>query len=161
MLPVVIMVIAAGVVDLLSYFWLQKRENNSRREYIKNDIPLRATAISTSLHAIFIFVFVILGIQKVQPIDKYLIATVLIRIDNILRNPLTAVFTFKINDETRQKNVAKERERKRQAVIQDALRQREEIKLEGNKARRLIFFCEAAPADNIILENILILREEN
>eukprot|EP00093_Oithona_nana_P010818 10818.XXX_532590_533825_1 [CDS] Oithona nana genome sequencing. len=70
MLPVVIMVIAAGVVDLLSYFWLQKRENNSRREYIKNDIPLRATAISTSLHAIFIFVFVILGIQKVQPIDK-------------------------------------------------------------------------------------------
>ena len=161
MLPVVIMVIAAGVVDLLSYFWLQKRENNSRREYIKNDIPLRATAISTSLHAIFIFVFVILGIQKVQPIDKYLIATVLIRIDNILRNPLTAVFTFKINDETRQKNVAKERERKRQAVIQDALRQREEIKLEGNKARRLIFFCEAAPADNIILENILRPREEN
>ena len=150
MLPVVIMVIAAGVVDLLSYFWLQKRENNSRREYIKNDIPLRATAISTSLHAIFIFVFVILGIQKVQPIDKYLIATVLIRIDNILRNPLTAVFfTFTINDETRRENVAKERERKRQAVIQDALRQREVIKLEGNKARRLIFCCESAP-DNIL-----------
>ena len=135
MLPVVIMVIAAGIVDLLSYFWLRKRENISRREHMKNDIPLRATAISTSLHAIFIFIFVILGIQKVTPIDKYLIATVLIRIDNILRNPLTAVFTFKINDETRQKNAVEERERKRQAVIQDALRQREEIKrikLEGN-----------------------------
>ena len=129
-LPVMIMVITAGIMDLSSYFWLQKRDNNSlerqHQRCLKNDIPLRATAISTSLHVLFIVGFIILGIQKVQPMQKYLFAVVGARIGNILRNPLTAFFTFKINDDTRQKNAAKERERKRQAEIREADRQRKE-----------------------------------
>ena len=132
-LPVVIMVIAAGIVDLSCYFWLLKRDSSiERQRCLKNDIPLRATAISTSLHALFIVGFIILGRKKVQPIQKYLFAVVGARIGNILRNPLTAFFTFKINDATRQKNAAKERERKRQAEIREAGRQRKEkIQLKG------------------------------
>ena len=48
------------------------------------------------------------------------------RINDILRNPLVAIYTFKINEETRRKNADKERERKRQIEIQDAVNRRKE-----------------------------------
>ena len=134
-LPVVIMVASTSFMDVSCYFWLKKRDRNSQRGgYLENNIPLRATAISTSLHILFLVGFAVLGKQKLQPLEKYLIVIVLIRIANILRNPLTAVFTFKINDETRQKDATKEREFKRQAEIQSAFRTRkEQVELEGIK----------------------------
>ena len=94
---------------------------------------MRATAISISLHILCIIAFVILATQKIEPHNKYLVAIVGARIGNILRNPLTAVFTFKINDETRRKNAALERERRRQSEIESAFRKRQEsIELQGN-----------------------------
>ena len=129
-LPVVLMVVNTSVNDLLSYFWLQKRDNKSLetcRGCLKDDIPLRATAISTILHAVFTIILSYIFAKKVTPIDKYLIVNVLIKIDNMLRNPLTVVFTFKINNLTRQKNAVKERERRRKAEIQDALHRRLEL----------------------------------
>ena len=135
-LPIILMVVLTGFLDLSCYFWLQKRDNTSRNtpqnRCCKNDIPLRATAISISLHILCIIGFVILAMQKVEPHNKYLVVAVGARIGNILRNPLTAVFTFKINDETRRKNAALERERRRQSEIQSAFRKRQEhIELQG------------------------------
>ena len=128
--PVVLMVVTTSIMDLLSYFWLRKRDNKSFETFrgcLKDDIPLRATAISMILHAVFTIIFAYIFAQKVTPIEKYLIVNVLIKIDNMLRNPLTVVFTFKINHLTRQKNAAKERERRRKAEIQDALHRRLEL----------------------------------
>ena len=134
-LPVVLMVVTTSIIDLSSYFWLQKRDNKSletSRRYLKIDIPLRATAINNLLHAVLTIIFFCIFAQKVTPLDKYLIVSILVKIDNMLRNLLTVVFTFKINNSTRQKNVVKERERRRNAEIQDALSRRNEmIELQG------------------------------
>ena len=134
-LPVVLMVVTTSIIDLSSYFWLQKRDNKSletSRRYLKNDIPLRATAINNLLHAVFTIIFFCIFTKKVTPLDKYLIVNILIKIDNMLRNLLTVVFTFKINNLTRQKSVVKERERRRNAEIQHALSRRmESIELQG------------------------------
>ena len=135
--PVVLMVVTTSIMDLLSYFWLRKRDNKSFETFrgcLKDDIPLRATAISMILHAVFTIIFAYIFAQKVTPIEKYLIVNVLIKIDNMLRNPLTVVFAFKINDSTRQKNAAKERERRRNTEIQHALSRRmESIELQGKE----------------------------
>ena len=63
-----------------------------------------------------------LSSRNIQPQEKYLVATIGAQWYKILRNPLVAVFTFKINDATRQKNADEERNRKRDFEIQDALK---------------------------------------
>ena len=136
-LPVVLMIVTTSIMDLSSYRWLQKRDNKSletRRGCCKEDIPLRATAVYYFLHAVFTIIFFCIFALKVTPLEKYLIVNVLVKIDNILRNPLTVVFAFKINDSTRQKNAAKERERRRNTEIQHALSRRmESIELQGKE----------------------------
>ena len=129
--------VTTSIMDLSSYRWLQKRDNKSletRRGCCKEDIPLRATAVYYFLHAVFTIIFFCIFALKVTPLEKYLIVNVLVKIDNILRNPLTVVFAFKINDSTRQKNAAKERERRRNTEIQHALSRRmESIELQGKE----------------------------
>ena len=141
-LPVVLMVVTTSIMDLSSYRWLQKRDNKSLQTCqgcCKDDIPLGATAVYYSLHAVFTIIFFCIFARKVTPLEKYLIVTVLVKIDNMLRNPLTVVFTFKINDSTRQKNAAKERVRRRNTEIQHALSRRmESIELQGKEN---IFDC--------------------
>ena len=67
-------------------------------------------------------------ITKYSATRKYLVATIGAQWYKILRNPLVAVFTFKINDATRQKNADEERNRKRDFEIQDALKRRKELR---------------------------------
>ena len=57
-----------------------------------------------------------------------MVATIGAQWYKILRNPLVAIFTFKINDATRQKNAEEERKRKREFEIQDALKRRKELR---------------------------------
>ena len=46
------------------------------------------------------------------------------RFNDIIRSPLTATCTFKINNENKQRNADQERELRRQLEIQDALQRR-------------------------------------
>ena len=69
-----------------------------------------------------------LSSQNIQPPEKYLVALIGSQLEKILRNPLVAIFTFKINDATRQKNAAEERKRKQNIEIQDALKRRKALR---------------------------------
>ena len=69
-----------------------------------------------------------MGIQKLDPLEKYFFVIILTRIQDTLRNPLIAKFLFNINDENRQRNALEERERNQQREIQDALKRRQEAR---------------------------------
>ena len=69
-----------------------------------------------------------LSSQNIQPQEKYLVATIGAQLYKILRNPLVAIFTFKINDATRQKDADEERKRKQEIEIQDALKRRKKLR---------------------------------
>ena len=128
MLPIATLTLATTFMDFSCYFWLQKTDNHHHEKChgcVITDIPIRATVISTYLLLPYLLVYLVLSSQ-LQPVDKYLVAIVGTRINDTLRNPLVATCTFKINDETRQKNAETERERKRQKEIQDALDRRKE-----------------------------------
>ena len=112
-LPVVLMIVTTSIMDLSSYRWLQKRDNKSletRRGCCKEEIPLRATAVYYFLHAVFTIIFFCIFALKVTPLEKYLIVNVLVKIDNMLRNPLTVVFTFKMIQPDRKMLLKKENE---------------------------------------------------
>ena len=89
------------------------------------EIPLRATIISILLFIPYFLTYIILGIQKLDPLEKYFFVIILTRIQDTLRNPLIAKFLFNINDENRQCNALEERERNQQREIQDALKRRQ------------------------------------
>ena len=92
------------------------------------EIPLRATIISTLLFIPYISIYIVLGIEKLDPLEKYFFVIILTRIQDTLRNPLIAKFLFNINDLNRQRNALEERERNRQREIQDALKRRQEAR---------------------------------
>ena len=99
--PVVLMVVTTSIMDLLSYFWLRKRDSKSFETFrgcLKDDIPLRATAISMILHAVFTIIFAYIFAQKVTPIEKYLIVNVLIKIDNMLEDVQAALDKMQLDD---------------------------------------------------------------
>ena len=122
LLPLLFVVATTNFMDFSSYLWLQRTVHPEQENQgcIVNDIPLRATLISTHLLLLYIGGFVVLGSQNISPAEKYLVAIIATRINDMLRNPLVAIYTFKINDETRQKNAIEERERKRQIEIKNA-----------------------------------------
>ena len=91
-----------------------------------DDIPLKATLLSTIFLILVLAVYIILGMRDIGPLEKYLAVILITRVNDTLRNPMIAVCTFKINDDNRQQNADEERERKRQKEIQLALKRREE-----------------------------------
>ena len=64
----------------------------------------------------------VMGIEIIDPLEKYLFVIILTRIQDTLRNPLIAKFLFNINDLNRQRDALVEREINRQKEIQDAER---------------------------------------
>ena len=66
----------------------------------------------------------VMGIEIIDPLEKYLFVIILTRIQDTLRNPLIAKFLFNINDLNRQRDALVEREINRQKEIQDALKRR-------------------------------------
>ena len=89
------------------------------------EIPLRATIISTLLFIPYITAYAVMGIEKLDPLEKYFFVIILTRIQDTLRNPLIVKFLFNINDLNRQRNALEERERNQQREIQDALKRRQ------------------------------------
>ena len=123
LVPIIIVVIVTCIMDYSCYRWLHRiHPNGEIQGCVLSDIPLRATLISTHLFLVGIIVYAVLSSRNIQPQEKYLVATIGAQWYKILRNPLVAVFTFKINDATRQKNADEERNRKRDFEIQDALK---------------------------------------
>ena len=98
--------------------------NPINREDHSMEIPLRATIISTLLFIPYITAYMVMGIEIIDPLEKYLFVIILTRIQDTLRNPLIAKFLFNINDLNRQRDALVEREINRQKEIQDALKRR-------------------------------------
>ena len=116
-------------MDYSCYLWLHRvHPNEEIQGCVFSDIPLRATLISTHLFLVGIVVYSVLSSQNILPPEKYLVALIGSQLEKILWNPLVAIFTFKINDATRQKNAAEERKRKQEIEIQDALKRRKELR---------------------------------
>ena len=132
LVPIIIVVVITCIMDYSCYLRLHRIHPNDRvhsNEEIQGCIiPLRATLISTHLFLVGIVVYAVLSSKNIQPPEKYLVATIGAQWYKILRNPLVAIFTFKINDATRQKNAVEERKRKREFQIQDALKRRKELR---------------------------------
>ena len=129
LVPIIIVVIVTCIMDYSCYRWLHRiHPNGEIQGCVLSDIPLRATLISTHLFLVGIVVYAVLSSQNIQPQEKYLVATIGAQLYKILRNPLVAIFTFKINDATRQKDADEERKRKQEIEIQDALKRRKKLR---------------------------------
>ena len=133
--PSLSIMVLTNSLDLSSYFWLKNRIHvtkhtnksskgsvNQVQENHHNNIPIHASVICSLLFIFHLFGFVVVGAQGVQPVEKYLLVIVLTRLNDAIRNPLIATCAFRINDS----NAAEDRERKRQLVIEDALKRRHE-----------------------------------
>ena len=150
--PVLSVMVLTNAMDLSSYFWLKNRIDvntkninkstvkgnaNQVQENHHNNIPIHASVICSLLFIFHIAGFVVVGAQMVQPIEKYLLVIVLTRLNDAIRNPLIATCAFRINDS----NAAEDRERKRQLVIEDALKRRHErADAKGKKLFLLMYF---------------------
>ena len=64
----------------------------------------------------------------IEPLEKYLIAILSYRFNDVIRSPLIATCTFKINNENMRRNRARQREINRQKEIHSALNKRRERK---------------------------------
>ena len=120
-----------------------KGNANQVQENHHNNIPIHASVICSLLFIFHIAGFVVVGAQMVQPIEKYLLVIVLTRLNDAIRNPLIATCAFRINDsnaaEDRERK--RHRERKRQLVIEDALKRRHErADAKGKKLFLLMYF---------------------
>ena len=122
LIPMMILFLTTCIMDFLCYIWI----NDIPNKRYTNDIPLRATLISTALLFPYLISTVVLAMNDINALDKYLIAIISYRFNDIIRSPLTATCTFRINNENMQRNADLERERKRQIEIQDALQRRSE-----------------------------------
>ena len=129
LVPIITVVVITCIMDYSCYLWLHRIHSNEEiHGCVLSDIPLRATLISTHLFLVGIVVYAVLSSQNIQPQEKYLVATIGAQLYKILRNPLVAIFTFKINDATRQKDADEERKRKQEIEIQDALKRRKKLR---------------------------------
>ena len=108
LMPIIIVVIITCIMDYSCYLWLHRVHHNEEIQgCVFSDIPLRATLISTHLFLVGIVVYSVLSSQNILPPEKYLVALIGSQLEKILWNPLVAIFTFKINDATRQKMLRK------------------------------------------------------
>ena len=138
LVPVLFFIILTNVLDVSSYIWLQTRigpatRSNSIKDSIFKgsdtnpnapnvDIPLKASLISSTLFIPIFVAYIIIGSDRIQPLEKYFVGILCLRLTDAIRNPLTASCTFRVNSA----NAAEDRERNRQVVINEALRQRQE-----------------------------------
>ena len=150
LMPIIIVVIITCIMDYSCYLWLHRvHPNEEIQGCVFSDIPLRATLISTHLFLVGIVVYSVLSSQNIQPPEKYLVALIGSQLEKILRNPLVAIFTFKINDATRQKNAAEERKwRKQDIEIQDALKRRKALRQSFQNIQ--VFVTENSRAPGVI-----------
>ena len=147
LLPMMTLVFITCLIDFYCIVWYRKQTNlrtdqeNERNSNTVNcmpfinDIPIKATLLSTIFLVLVLAVFIILGIRDIGRLENYLAVILITRINDTLRNPMVAICTFRINDDNRaQQNAEVERERRRQEVIQLALkrRQQRESKRQGN-----------------------------
>ena len=122
--------ILTNVLDVSSYIWLQSRvipisrsnSIHSVQSPPNNDIPLKASTICSILFIPYILAYIAIGSSQVQPLEKYFLAILLTRLNDAVRNPLTATSAFRVNET----NAAEDRERNRQVVIREALKKRQE-----------------------------------
>ena len=136
-LPIFTLLTVTIALDISCFFFVLNRRNtvqdiqtqfqiNQNHSNILDDIPFRASLISTFVYLILITGYFIISIENIHPLEKYVSVIIICRVNDICKSPLIATCAFKVNDENRQRNSAEERERKRQLEIQDALRRRAE-----------------------------------
>ena len=138
MLPLITLISVTCTMDFTCMIWLT---NTNRRSTINpnddinvgcinvmDEIPLRATMINTLILIPYIITSVVISQANVTPIEKYLIALLSMRFNDIVRSPLIVTCTFKVNNDNRARN----REIRRQKEIQAALKRRWERKLENS-----------------------------
>ena len=142
LLPIITLIFITCLLDFYSILWFRKQKTRVEPESERNsedgdeikcmpfidDIPLKATMLSTIFLILVLAVYVVLGIKDIRPLEKYLIVIMITRVNDTLRNPMIAICTFKINNDNRQRNANEERERKRQKEVQLALKRRQERK---------------------------------
>ena len=123
--PLMIYVIVTSALDISSYLKLQNSVG-PMEDYqsctFNADIPLRASLFDTHLLMLYFSVYIILGANNVQPLEKYLVAVIGIRIKDIVRNPLILTYALKRSEEIRERFAAQEdREKRRQKEIFKAI----------------------------------------
>ena len=136
LIPVIVLLISSIYMDTSCYMNVitlktstyQDVQENMHRRNILNAIPFRASMISSVLFVMLLLGYSIIGIEEVEPLEKYLCVIIICRLNDIFRNPLLATCAFRVNNENRQKNADEERERKRKLEIDDALKRRHERK---------------------------------
>ena len=147
LLPIITLIFITCLLDFYSILWFRKQKTRVEPESERNskdgdeikcmpfidDIPLKATMLSTTFLILVLAVYIVLGIKDIRPLEKYLIVIMITRVNDTLRNPMIAICTFKINDDNRQRNDNEERKRKRQKEVQLALKRRQERKAQKSK----------------------------
>ena len=137
MLPLITLISVTCTMDFTCLIWLTNRRlainpNNDNINVgcinVIDEIPLRATMINTLILIPYIITSVVISQANVTPIEKYLIALLSMRFNDIVRSPLIVTCTFKVNNDNRAIN----REIRRQKEIQAALKRRWERRLENS-----------------------------
>ena len=148
-------------MDFVCYVRLSQRQHNTLTNqnieepsmdecngcigFIKDDMPLRATAINTLLLIpCFVEFFAICWSTDLSPFEKALVLTLCFRFNDVIRSPLVATCTFKVNNANQRLRRAKLREINRQREIQDALKQREE-RLKQRESIEMIEMHDISP----------------
>ena len=138
LLPLMIMISVTCIMDFTCLVWLMSRravqpdtEDTAAVGCITiiDEIPLRATVINTLLLMPYLITSIALSRGDINPLEKYLIAILSYRFNDVIRSPLIATCTFKINNENMRRSRARQREINRQKEIQSALVKRRERKL--------------------------------
>ena len=162
LLPVIVLVVCSCFMDLSCFVFIHKRKSSvhprrtqpnpiAQVNSILTEIPLRATIISILLFIPYFLIYIILGIQKLDPLEKYFFVIILTRVQDTLRNPLIAKFLFNINDENRQRTALEERERNQQREIQDALKRRQEARKKWSAVREKAIIDSTVPTQGMNL----------
>ena len=136
MLPLMTLICVTCTMDFTCLIWLANRtrvnpdpdnDTNVGCINVMDEIPLRATMINTLLLIPYILSSVAISKSNITPMEKYLIATLSYRFNDIIRSPLIVTCTFKVNNDNR----ARHREIRRQKEIQAALKRRWERRLQN------------------------------
>lgn len=137
LLPLMTLICVTCTMDFTCLIWLtNRRAVNPHHDNdinvgcinVMDEIPLRATMINTLLLIPYILTSVAISKGNVSPMEKYLIATLSYRFNDIIRSPLIVTCTFKVNNDNR----ARDREIRRQKEIQAALKRRWERRLQNS-----------------------------
>ena len=146
-LPRLTFQLATIVLDVLCFYDVQKQKSTGQKSKIRKqiqekhtsilaEIPFRASLISSFILFLQIIVQILIGMEWIQPMEKYALVFICVRATSIWRNPLIATCAFRVNEENRKRNAEEERIKRRNSEIQDALKRREARKknLPGNNA---------------------------